>query len=234
MGKYVNDAVLDAALDKIATADQLVICEDAPTTYAEATTDKGSDGVALGEIAVDAGDFTKSDGDASGRKVTVAQQASIPVDVSGAWDHVALVDDADLLLLLVTMLANSDITAVDQTGDVFTIEAVFVLRRLLAGQGVRRVLLLLPKNLVVQWQEELREKRGLVAPRFDGARAPLGRGPRHRGRQDGARMALRPPVRAVRPRRRLPVRRAQRPKRASTGTRAPARWTSQPPTPPSR
>lgn len=122
MGKYVNDAVLDAALDKIATADQLVICEDAPTTYAEATTHKGAGGKALGEIAVDAADFTKSDGDASGRKVTVAQQASIPVDVSGAWDHVALVDDGLSLLLLVTMLANSAIAAVDQTGDIFTIE----------------------------------------------------------------------------------------------------------------
>jgi len=122
MGKYVNDAVLDAALDKIATTDQLVICEGQPTTYAEATTDKGSGGNALGEIPVDSGDFTKSDGDVSGRKVTVAQQASIPVDVSGAWDHVALVDDSSSLLLLVTMLANSPITAVDQATDVFTIQ----------------------------------------------------------------------------------------------------------------
>lgn len=122
MAKYVNDAVLDAALDKIASADQLVICEDQPTTYTEATTDKGSGGMALGEIFIDSGDFTKADGDASGRKVTVAQQAEVTVDVSGAWDHVALVDDGLQVLLLVTTLAQSDITAVDTTNEIFTIE----------------------------------------------------------------------------------------------------------------
>lgn len=122
MAKFVADEVLDAALDKIATADQLVLCEDEPTSYADATTDKGSGGMALGECAVDGGDFANDDGDVSGRKVTVAQQTGVTVDVSGDFDHVALVDDGANLLLLVTMLANAEITAVNQGTDVFTID----------------------------------------------------------------------------------------------------------------
>jgi SNF2 family DNA or RNA helicase len=46
-----------------------------------------------------------------------------------------------------------------------TIEAILVLRRLLAGRGVRRVLILLPAGLQIQWQQELREKGGLVFPK---------------------------------------------------------------------
>lgn len=55
----------------------------------------------------------------------------------------------------------------DEVGMGKTIEAVVALRRLLAGRGVRRVLVLLPAGLLIQWQEELREKGGLVFPRFD-------------------------------------------------------------------
>lgn len=56
----------------------------------------------------------------------------------------------------------------DEVGLGKTIEAVFVLRRLMAGRGVRRALLLVPKNLVNQWQGELREKGGLIVPRLEG------------------------------------------------------------------
>jgi len=56
----------------------------------------------------------------------------------------------------------------DEVGLGKTIEAIFVLRRLMAGRGVRRALLLLPKNLAAQWQDELREKGGLVFPRLEG------------------------------------------------------------------
>jgi len=78
--------------------------------------------MALGEIAVTGADFSNGDGDVSGRKVTVAQQVGITVDVTGAWDHVALVDDGANALLLVTMLANSPITAVNIATDVVTID----------------------------------------------------------------------------------------------------------------
>ncbi len=55
----------------------------------------------------------------------------------------------------------------DEVGLGKTIEAIFILRRLLAGRGVRRALLLVPAGLLNQWQEELREKGGLVVPYWD-------------------------------------------------------------------
>ena len=56
----------------------------------------------------------------------------------------------------------------DEVGMGKTIEAIMVLRRLMAGRGVSRILLLLPAGLTTQWQEELREKGGLVVPRLQG------------------------------------------------------------------
>ena len=59
----------------------------------------------------------------------------------------------------------------DEVGLGKTIEAILVLRRLLAGRGVKRALILLPAGLLKQWQAELREKGGLVCPYYDGANA---------------------------------------------------------------
>jgi hypothetical protein len=56
----------------------------------------------------------------------------------------------------------------DEVGMGKTIEAIGVLRRLLAGRGVKRVLILPPAGLVRQWQAELREKGGLLFPRLEG------------------------------------------------------------------
>jgi hypothetical protein len=56
----------------------------------------------------------------------------------------------------------------DEVGMGKTIEAILVLRRLLAGRGVERVLILLPAGLLRQWQSELREKGGLQFPRLEG------------------------------------------------------------------
>ncbi|HYD16505.1 MAG TPA: helicase-related protein [Candidatus Nanoarchaeia archaeon] len=56
----------------------------------------------------------------------------------------------------------------DEVGMGKTVEAIMVLRRLLSGRGVKRVLLLVPRGIVKQWQSELREKGGLVVPRLEG------------------------------------------------------------------
>jgi superfamily II DNA or RNA helicase len=56
----------------------------------------------------------------------------------------------------------------DEVGMGKTVEAILVLRRLLAGRGVKRALILPPANLLPQWQGELREKGGLRVPRLDG------------------------------------------------------------------
>jgi len=58
----------------------------------------------------------------------------------------------------------------DEVGMGKTIEAILVLRRLLAGRGVARALILPPANLLLQWQSELREKGGLRVPRLEGPR----------------------------------------------------------------
>jgi len=55
----------------------------------------------------------------------------------------------------------------DEVGMGKTVEAMLAIRRLLAGRGVRRILILPPANLVTQWQGELREKGGLLFPRYD-------------------------------------------------------------------
>ena len=123
MAVFLSDTVLDAALDVIATADQLIICAGEPADYTDATTDSGSGGHALGEVAVSSGDFTKADGDASGRKVTVAQKTGVTIDVSGTADHVALVDDGASVLLAVATITSQAVTATNTaTINAFDIE----------------------------------------------------------------------------------------------------------------
>jgi superfamily II DNA or RNA helicase len=56
----------------------------------------------------------------------------------------------------------------DEVGMGKTIEAILTLRRLHAGRGVRRALLLVPAGLLKQWQAELREKAGMLVPRLEG------------------------------------------------------------------
>lgn len=56
----------------------------------------------------------------------------------------------------------------DEVGMGKTLEAILVLRRLLAGRGVARALILVPAGLTRQWQSELREKGGIIVPRLEG------------------------------------------------------------------
>lgn len=55
----------------------------------------------------------------------------------------------------------------DEVGLGKTLEAIAVLRWLQAGNGARRILILTPAGLMRQWQAELREKGGLIAPRYE-------------------------------------------------------------------
>jgi len=101
MAKSINDTVLDAALDVIATASELTVCSAQPTTYTEAhTTYKLADVVLTPGDGN--GDFTISNGDASGRKVRITQQSDIPIDSDGTATHIALTVTGTNTLLLVT------------------------------------------------------------------------------------------------------------------------------------
>jgi len=95
MAKSISDAVLDAAIDKLATAVRQVVCSGEPANFA------GIAAVALADVVLTAGvgngDFTKANGDVSGRKLTVAQQAAVPIDTSGTATHIAYDDGAALL-----------------------------------------------------------------------------------------------------------------------------------------
>jgi len=93
MAKSVDNDVLDGALNIVKNnCNLMTVCNAQPTSRTEAVTT-----YALADVAMDSGDFTVADGDSSGRKLTVAAQTGVAVDVSGTATHVALVDGTRLL-----------------------------------------------------------------------------------------------------------------------------------------
>lgn len=87
MAKACPDAVLDLILTGIALSDELFVCSGEPANYA------GIAAVALATVALTPGDgngdYVIAD-DTSGRKLTISQQADIPIDVTGTATHIAL------------------------------------------------------------------------------------------------------------------------------------------------
>lgn len=106
MAKATPDAVLDKILDEIATGTKQVACSAQPTTFTEANST-----YALADVTLDSGDFTKANGDTSGRKVTVGAQNGVLIDASGTATHIALVRTADSTLLYVTTCTSQALTA---------------------------------------------------------------------------------------------------------------------------
>ena len=106
MAKAIPDAILDKTLDEIATATKQVLCSAQPTTYAEANAT-----YALADIVIDSGDFTKANGDTSGRKVTIGAQTGVLIDTSGTGTHIALIRTADSTLIYVTTCTSQAVTA---------------------------------------------------------------------------------------------------------------------------
>ena len=90
MAKFVSDAVLDLLLDGISTGTILTVCNAQPTTRTEAVTT-----YKLADVVIDGTDFTKANGDVSGRKVTVAQQSTVLIDTSGTATHIAICDGSN-------------------------------------------------------------------------------------------------------------------------------------------
>lgn len=106
MAKSTNSLVMDAALDELALATIMVACSAEPTTYVEATST-----YALADVVIGPGDFTKANGDTSGRKVTLAQQADVPIDSTGDATHVATAITASSTLLDVTTCTQQTLTS---------------------------------------------------------------------------------------------------------------------------
>ncbi len=91
MAKYVNPAVLDGALNIVATATRMVALSGQPANYAAADTGR------LAEASLAGGDFALAVGDVSGRKVSIAAKSGLSVIAAGTADHVALLDGTRLL-----------------------------------------------------------------------------------------------------------------------------------------
>ena len=105
MGKSVSNDVLDGAFDVLDQADLMIVCSAEPTTRTEAVST-----FALADVAMTPNtDFTKADGDVSGRKCTVAAKNGVNVDSSGTGNHVALCDGTRLLY--VTTCTSQALTA---------------------------------------------------------------------------------------------------------------------------
>ena len=105
MAKFLNDTkVLDALLDGIATGTIMTVCSAQPTTRTEAVTT-----YALADVVLAGGDYTKANGDVSGRKITTAQKASVPIDTTGTATHIAICDATDVLL--VTTCTSQSLTS---------------------------------------------------------------------------------------------------------------------------
>ena len=110
MAKFASDLVMDAALSYVDDCTILTVCSAQPTTYAEATTT-----YKLADIVMTAGagngDYTLANGDVSGRKLTVLQQANVDIDSSGTANHVALCITGSSALVYVTTCTSQALTA---------------------------------------------------------------------------------------------------------------------------
>ena len=111
MAKTFHNDVLDAALNKIATCDNLTFCSSMPANYA------GISAVALASVAVDSGDFTIAD-DTSGRKVTVGAQTGLTPSANGTVTC-AVLDDGTTLLASTTVTSQAVTTAQTWNSPVF-------------------------------------------------------------------------------------------------------------------
>jgi hypothetical protein len=109
MAKWTNDDVLDAALDEIASnCTTMIICNAQPADRAEALA------FALADEPMVAADFTKANGDTSGRKLVIAEKPGIGIDVSDTATHIALIDGTRLLY--VTTCASLALTMGEMVG----------------------------------------------------------------------------------------------------------------------
>lgn len=113
MSKFLHDDVLDALLNYIANnGNKLTVCSTQPTTYTEATSTYKLVQKTL-TVGNGNGDYTIANGDVSGRKLTVSQQSSVPIDSSGTAGYIAICDSTHSKLLLVTTCTSEDISGAE-------------------------------------------------------------------------------------------------------------------------
>lgn len=106
MAKQAPDPVMDAAFDYIDQSNIMHVCSAEPANYA------GIAAVSLASVAVTPDtDFTKANGDVSGRKVTVAAKSGVSVTASGTATHIVLARSTDSTLRYATTCTSQALTA---------------------------------------------------------------------------------------------------------------------------
>ena len=106
MGKAAPDATIDAMFDYIDQSTVMHVCSAEPANYA------GIAAVSLADVTMTADtDYTKANGDTSGRKVTVAAKSGVTVDASGTATHIVLARVADTTLRYVTTCTSQALTS---------------------------------------------------------------------------------------------------------------------------
>ena len=100
MGKAAADVFIDGGLDRIDDCVTLTVCSAEPANFA------GIAAIALAAVTLTAGDgngdYTKANGDTSGRKLTVLQQTSLTIDSSGTATHIVIDDGVDIYVTTCT------------------------------------------------------------------------------------------------------------------------------------
>jgi len=106
MGKAAPDATIDSMFDYIDQSSIMHVCSAEPANYA------GIAAVSLADVALTPDtDFTKANGDVSGRKVTIAAKNAVVVDNTGTATHIAIARVADTTLRYVTTCTSQLLTA---------------------------------------------------------------------------------------------------------------------------
>lgn len=105
MAKNIPDSNIDLML-AIVEGDELHVNSAQPTTYAEATAT-----FQLATFTLTGGDYTKANGDVSGRKNTLAAKIGATIDNTGTATHVSVTTTTGTVLELVTTTVSQLLTS---------------------------------------------------------------------------------------------------------------------------
>ena len=97
--RVATDAFIDGGLDAIDGSTRLTVQPTEPASIANITANL------LATVVTDGADFTKANGDVSGRKLTVAQQAAMSITATGTATHVTIDDGTDYYVTTCTSQA---------------------------------------------------------------------------------------------------------------------------------
>lgn len=106
MGKAAPDATIDSMFDYVDQSNIQHVCSAEPANYA------GIAAVSLASVALTPDtDFTKANGDVSGRKVTIAAKSGVSIGTSGSATHVVIARTTDSTLRYVTTCTTQSLTS---------------------------------------------------------------------------------------------------------------------------